>query len=345
MGRRLLLALALASTAACASVLPATSGGASPSSPPRHPSGTVAPRDGPFPSPGALVPTTGCGRSAPLAPGPPAEQQVEVTPAFQQGQARRAYRLYIPRGYDPGSRLPLLLDLHGFGGSAAGEEQASGYDALADRMAFLAVYPEGLPLGPTQAAGWASTRPMDLGIDELGYFAALLNQLQRQLCVDERRIYVTGFSNGGGMTAMLACYLSGRVAAVAPVSGNYYVESKGTGCHPARPVPLLEIHGTADAIVPYDGIGRVESGGWPLLPIPQFLAGWAARDGCTRGPGTFLDSAEVTGLRWDGCRGGAMVQHYRWNRGGHGAPPAIGGIPAGEVVWRFLAGYSLGGAV
>jgi polyhydroxybutyrate depolymerase len=264
---------------------------------------------------------------------------VQVNPAFQQGQPVRSYRLHVPQGYDPGTRLPLLLDLHGFGGSAQGEEQASGYDVLADRMGFMAVY--GQSLSSAHGAGWASTRPMDLGIDELGYFAALLNQLQRQFCVDERRVYVTGFSNGGGMTDMLACYLSGRVAAVAPVSGNYYIESKGTGCHPARPVPLLEIHGTADSAVPYDGAGRVESGGWPLLPIPQFLAAWAARDGCGNAPSTFLDSPEVTGLRWDGCRGGVSVVHYRWNGGGHGAPVTIDGVPTREVVWRFLKGYSL----
>jgi polyhydroxybutyrate depolymerase len=183
---------------------------------------------------------------------------VAVDPTFQQGQPTRSYRLHVAQGYGGGTRLPLLLDLHGFGGSAQGEEQASGYDGLADRMGFLAVYGQGLGQGlsSSQGAGWASTRPVDLGIDELGYFAALLNQLQRQLCVDERRVYVTGFSNGGGMTEMLAC-------------------------------------------------------------------------------------TQVTGLRWDGCREGVSVVHYRWNGGGHGAPPEIDGAPANEVVWRFLAGYSL----
>lgn len=264
-----------------------------------------------------------------------------VNPAFQKGQATRVYRLHLPTGYDRSRPIPLLLDLHGFGGSAAGEEAASGYDDLADRLGFIAVYGQGL--AGREGAGWASTRPMDLGIDELGYFAALLDQLQGRLCVDERRVYVTGFSNGGGMTEMLACYMSGRVAAVAPVSGNYYVDSKGTGCHPSRPVPLLEVHGTADPVVPYGGIGRVESGGWPLLPIPQFLAGWAALDGCTAGPKTFLDTAEVTGLGWEGCAGSVTVAHYRWNGGGHGLPSTIGGRPAHEAIWAFLAAFSLPG--
>jgi polyhydroxybutyrate depolymerase len=106
-------------------------------------------------------------------------------------------------------------------------------------------------------------------------------------------------------------------------------------------VPILAIHGTGDGIVPYDGIGRVESAGWPLLPIPQFMTGWAARDGCAREPTTFLDSEEMTGLSWDGCRGSVGVVHYRWNGGGHGSPSSIDGVPTHEAIWRFLAGYSL----
>jgi polyhydroxybutyrate depolymerase len=269
----------------------------------------------------------------------PSDRQVPVDPAFAQGQSQRAYRLYVPRSYSPDGRVPLLLDLHGFGGSAAGEEQASGYDALAESEGYLAVYGQGL--ASSEGAGWASTRPIDLGIDELGYFAAVLDDLQQRYCVDERRIYVTGFSNGGGMTEMLACYMSRRIAAVAPVSGNYYVDSKGTGCHPERPVPLLEVHGTADGVVPYGGIGRTESGGWPLLPIPQFLAGWAARDGCASAPAVFLDTPEVTGMRWEGCRDGVSVAHYRWNGGGHGLPARIGEVPSHQAIWRFLAAYSL----
>jgi polyhydroxybutyrate depolymerase len=330
-----MLALVLTASLSCTSGLAGSPGTAAS----RQQPATRGALDLPFPSPGAFVATTGCGTPAPISAGTSADQQVAVNAAFQQGRPERSYRLHVPRGYDPAKRLPLLLDLHGFGGSAPGEETASGYDALADRFGFAAVYGQGL--ASPDGAGWASTRPMDLGIDELGYFAAVLDRLQGQLCVDERRIYVTGFSNGGGMAEMLACYMSGRVAAVAPVSGNYYIDSKGTGCHPARPVPLVEIHGTADPTVPYAGIGRVESGGWPLLPVPQFMAGWAGRDGCTNGPTTFLDTPQVTGLRWDGCGGGVGVVHYRWNGGGHGAPAMVGSVPTNEAIWQFLAAYSL----
>jgi polyhydroxybutyrate depolymerase len=330
--RSLLVAiLAVALGAACTPAAVGLSQRSRPGSP------AVAPT--PFPSPGARVATTGCGKAPPIPAGGSAEQEVTVNPDFAWGHSQRTYRLHVPAGYDAGRPIPVLLELHGFGGSAAGDEQGSGYDALSDREDFLVVYGQGL--SDRDGAGWASIRPMELQVDELGYFAALLGQLQAQLCVDERRVYSTGFSNGGGMTEMLACYMSGRIAAIAPVSGNYYTDSKGQGCHPGRPLSVLEIHGTADGVVPYDGIGRPESGGWPLLPIPDFMAGWAARDGCTTGPTVFLDSGDVTGLRWEGCRAGVGVVHYRWNGGGHGAPARIGDVPANEAVWRFLSAYSL----
>jgi polyhydroxybutyrate depolymerase len=293
----------------------------------------------PFPSPGARAATTGCGRPPPIPAGGGAEQEVSVNPDFAWVQGKRMYRLHVPPGYDAGHPTPVLLELHGFGGSAAGDEQGSGYDALSDREGFVVVYGQGL--SSPEGAGWASVRPMELQVDELGYFAALLGQLQGQLCVDERRVYATGFSNGGGMAEMLACYMAGRIAAIAPISGNYYVDSKGPGCHPGRPVSVLAIHGTADGVVPYDGIGRAESRGWPLLPMPDFMAGWAARDGCTGGPTVFLDSGEVTGVRWEGCSAGVGVVHYRWNGGGHGAPLRIGGVPTNQAIWRFLSAYSL----
>ena len=279
-----------------------------------------------------------CGVTPAVAPGTSAEQQVAVDPKVQLGHARRSYRLHVPARYAAMQPVPVLLDSHGYGGSAESEEKGSSYDHLADRDGFLAVYPQGLTA--QDAPGWASAARLDLGVDEIAYFGAVLDQLERQFCVDQRRVYATGFSNGGGMTEMLACYLSNRIAAVAPVSGNYYLAAKQR-CRPPRPVAILATHGTADPVIPYAGVSRAENPGWPLLSIPDFMASWAARDGCQSEPVTFLDSQDVTGLRWEGCVGRVSVVHYRWNGGGHALPAEIGGEPAREVIWRFLASYSL----
>jgi polyhydroxybutyrate depolymerase len=146
------------------------------------------------------------------------------------------------------------------------------------------------------------------------------------------RIYATGFSNGGGMTILLACRLASRIAAFASVSGAY--PPFPGGCHPSRPVPILEIHGTADKIVPYNGTS--------LLPtIPDWLAGWAVLDGCHRQPTIFYQSANITGERWTRCSGNVMLEHYRIDGGKHQWPKTANGLDATSTIWSFLQDYSL----
>jgi polyhydroxybutyrate depolymerase len=141
------------------------------------------------------------------------------------------------------------------------------------------------------------------------------------------------------VTAWLACDLAGRVAAVATVAGAHFAEPGD--CRPVRPMPVLAVHGTNDEVIPYGGLSP--SPGWPLrLPsVPAWLAGWAARDGCTVDTAVFLDTREVTGARWSGCRGGAEVVHYRVNGGGHQAPRTIAGRSLAEVLWEFFAAHPL----
>jgi hypothetical protein len=186
-----------------------------------------------------------------------------------------------------------------------------------------------LPAGPRRPAGRAAAprqrrqrrRPLD--------------DLQRRLCVDPARIAAAGFS------ARMACDLAGRVASVALVSDALYTEPGG--CRPSRPVPLLDIHGTDDVVVPYRG--RQPTVEWPLPmpPMPTWLGEWATRDGCPGDPAVFLDRPEVTGVRWSGCRDGAEVVHYRMNGGDHRAPRSIAGRPFAQVVWGFFAAHPLGG--
>ena len=154
---------------------------------------------------------------------------------------------------------------------------------------------------------------MDYGIDDVQYVSKLLDDLQHRLCIDARRIYATGFSNGAGLVDLLACRLAGRIAAFAPVCGDFF--TLPGGCHPSRPVPLLYIHGTADPLLPY--YTGVSSPDWPLPPIPQWLQQWALRDGCTTGPVIFLQQPKVTGEQWSDCKRDSIVVHYRIEGGGH----------------------------
>jgi polyhydroxybutyrate depolymerase len=139
----------------------------------------------------------------------------------------------------------------------------------------------------------------------------------------------------------MACDLAGRVASVAVVSGALYAEPGE--CRPSRPMPVLDIHGTDDPVVPYGG--RAPTVEWPLLmpPVPTWLAGWATRDGCPGEPAVFLDTPQATGVRWSGCRDGSEVVHFRINGGDHQAPRTIAGRPFAQVAWDFFAAHPLPG--
>jgi polyhydroxybutyrate depolymerase len=282
----------------------------------------------------------GCGRRPPVHPGKSVDLTVPADPALAAGAGSRGYRVHVPAGYLQGRPVPAVLFFHGYGGSAADMDASSGLSELADRRGFLAVYPQGTSVHGG-ARFWANAGRLDLGVDDLRFSADVLNDLQRRLCLDPARVYAGGFSAGGGVAAWLACELAGRIAAVATVSGQLVAEPGG--CRPSRPVPILAVHGTGDPVIPYGG--RPAEAGSPLrLPaLLAWLAGWAARDGCTVDSAVFLATREATGMRWSGCRGGAEVVHYRINGGGHPAPRTIAGRSFAEVLWDFFEIHRLDG--
>jgi len=282
--------------------------------------------------------TTGCGKASPIQPGRTANQSIAVDPTVSKGSSVRNYLVHVPVGYAGTRQVPVVLAFHGHGGDAAGEESATGFSHLANQDDFIAVYPQGLP-DDQNLPFWASDGPIDYGIDDALFVSNVLTQLQKDFCIDAQRIYATGFSNGGGMSGFLACKLAGRIAAFAPVSGNYYAWPGG--CNPGRAVPILEIHGTADSVVPYAGIPASVSPQWPLPPVPQWLQDWATRDGCAQRPLVFLQTPAVTGEHWVQCKANATVVHYRMEGEGHSLPDTIGGEATNALMWNFFQAHPL----
>ena len=286
---------------------------------------------------------SGCGKAPPIALGATGEETLLV------GSLPRAYRLHLPASYQPNEPTPLVLGFHGHGSSPAAFERFTGLSRLSDARGFIAVFPQG-EVGPDGFVGWNTSRDKDPKTDDLGFVRALLAELRGTLCLDPRRIYATGFSNGGGFTAVLACDLADRIAAFAPVAGDYYPQPGG--CHPSRAVALLEIHGTADSIIPYAGSAWL---GYPA--VPTWLAAWAARDGCTRGPVNTPIEPGVTQETWGVCDPGGAVVHYQLIGGGHAWPvaaqattttPSATRTPtrgptfdATAAIWAFFAEHTL----
>ena len=137
------------------------------------------------------------------------------------------------------------------------------------------------------------------------------------------------------MAGYLACALSGEIAAAAPIEGNHYTLTK-LGCRPGRPVALLEVHGTADGVVPYQGIPAHIDPGWPLPSIPEWVSTWAHLDRCRARPVTTTPVARETLFVYPRCAGGNEVELYRLDGSGHVYPATLSAKPANTVIYSFF---------
>ena len=256
----------------------------------------------------------------------------ELSMTLTVGGLVRSAVIHVPSA-GRGRALPVVLAFHGAGGS--GEEMAgySGLSLLADREHFIVVYPS--------AAGkrhfWTLNAQDPSKPDDVSFIAALLRKLPTRLCFDRSRIYATGVSNGGGFTARLGCTLSSRIAAIAPVAGGYRSLDP---CHPDRAVAVLEIHGDADPVVPYDGKPPDYAGS-----VQRFLADWAALDSCPDPDEPTFVNRDTQRFYWGPCADGTTVMHLRLKGVGHTWPGSNDSrsapITAERTVWRFFRGRVL----
>lgn len=273
------------------------------------------------------VPTTGCGVDPAGAPG------TSVDLELVSDGVPRSYRLHVPATYDPHRPTPVILAFHGRKGTGAELEEFSGLSSLP----AIVAYPDGLPVdGKTAWAGAPYAPP----VDDVRFVSELLDELQSTMCVDRDAVFATGKSNGGGFTALLACQMSNRIAAFAPVAGAFYPQSR-EGCRSRRPVPMLEFHGVSDTIIEYAG---GESHGEPFPAVMDWLDGWVDRAHCR----SFTQERigpDVTHLAWSDCGRHADVEHYRVDGAGHtwpgelsdsGPGSATQTISATEVMWEFF---------
>jgi polyhydroxybutyrate depolymerase len=281
------------------------------------------------------IQSAGCGKSSPIAPGSSSNQTIF------SGGITRSYLLHIPRAYHDTLGQPLVLNFHGHGSSALQQQYRTGFSILADTYNVIVAYPQGV-VGPDHHTGWDTGPRRNPGTNDILFVSDLLNHLQATWCINPHRIYATGFSNGGGMTNVLACKLAGRIAAFAAVSGAY--PAVPGGCNPVRTVPFFELHGTGDTVVPYGGS---LSKGYP--PVPLWLRQWAERDHCASNPTIFFHQANVIGEKWMGCSNHVTIMHYLIRGMGHTWPPHIvmhhqdstTTLNATKLIWAFFQDYPL----
>jgi polyhydroxybutyrate depolymerase len=252
--------------------------------------------------------------------------------SIPHGGILRHYLVHVP----PGSgQFPLVMMLHGAGGSAGFAADETGWSRLADTAGFAVVYPEGMPVRPdrkpkflTNPQAWTDGSGRGRH-DDVGFLVAVLDDL-REL-VDPKRIYVTGFSNGAGMTFRLAAEHAERIAAIAPVAGHCpMVDAK-----PVRPIPTFYLIGDADPLAPLTG-GTVrtpwgKAAGQP--PISQTFERWASA--IDQPPGSEMFPVKVIpglGHHWPGGKG-LLGEEL----GG----PVFSSVDATAEIWEFFRRHSL----
>jgi polyhydroxybutyrate depolymerase len=261
----------------------------------------------------------------------------------------RTYLLFVPTTYDPSTPTPLVISIHGFAEWPAHQMQISGWNDLADEYGFIVVYPSGTGFPRRWRASGQAGDSGDPMVDVF-FISELIDELGRQYNIDPARVYANGLSNGGGLSYVLGCTLSDRIAAVGSVSGAYVYPLDE--CNPSRPVPMIAFHGTGDPIVPYQG-GPSRDSGISFPVIPDWMAARAELNACDGSPAELPASGEASGIRYSGCAQEADVVLYTIHGGGHAWPggepmPAwiVGyttqDINATRVMWEFFRRFSIG---
>lgn len=248
-------------------------------------------------------------------PASPYEGEGVLGEWVRSGAHERTYQLRLPANYTPLGRWPLLIAFHGAGDTGEGFRQRVALDSAADRAGVISVFPDAV------GGIWG-----DAGVvDDVQFVRALIWHLRHSLSIDERRIYVAGFSRGAIFTHTLGCELAGELAGGASVGASMYL-TMSVLCQPDAPVPFLFIHGTQDAYFPYEGaLGQ--------LSIDSTAKFWAGHNGCVGPPTVELlpdtadDGTRVETTRFAGCRQGGEVMLQLVRGGGHTWPGAWGRYP------------------
>lgn len=251
----------------------------------------------------------------------------------------RSYLLAVPAQDGP---RPVVIDYHGYQQSARQQDAYTGLSAVGTQEGFVVLTPEGY------GGRWNFVRRAAVGPDDVAFAEAMLGDAATHACLDVHRIGATGMSDGADMADTLACALPDRIAAVAPVAPSVFPLA---GCN--APVNYLEIHGTADPIVPYGGGGGDRPPpfqGTEAQSVASRLAQWGRLSGCTRGTTRTL-AAGVTALQL-GCPAGRQVELISIAGGGHTWPAAVGPPPvaglgvtstainADQLILHFLAAHT-----
>ena len=258
----------------------------------------------------------------------------------------RQFILYVPTSYNSASKQPLIFNFHGYGSNANEQMRYGDFRSQADAYGFILVHPEGLDdVGGTSywnMGGWSVSVH-----DDVKFIDNLINLLMDKYSINAERIYSTGMSNGGFFSFHLACNLNASFAAIASVTGSMSFDTFND-CNPRQPTPVLQIHGSIDAVVPYDGLLTI------MKPVMDVMDYWKTSNGCDE---FVLSVPEVIPgeLSWtetyifDNCLNNTQNIHLKVQGAGHIWPGSIferiQEPDASKYIWEFFSKYDINGVI
>jgi len=271
---------------------------------------------------GGTVDLGPCPTPASLEPG-------DTTMMLTVDGMERSFLVHVPSSYDGVARVPVVFDFHGLTGTSSQQKGLSGWDDLADAEGLLAVYPQGLGNDSNQPA-WNAGLCCGDTADDVAFVRAIVATLTAEACIDPKRIYASGCSNGGGMSYRLACEAADVIAGVAPVDFDCVVGSACGDCDPARPVPVVQFRGTMDTLVDYEGAGA-------FAGAQANFATWGEINLCTGA--AEASSGNAACETYPACGNGVETQLCTVQGGTHCG--SYGSFMIPEVAWNVLRNHAL----
>ncbi len=290
------------------------------------------------------------------------------TLAMTVNGSERTYIVHVPTTYKPQSSSAVVIMLHGGGGTARAALWETGWAVKSEKEGFLVVSPNAMARDPSQPGSFARNPQLwndgsgrfylgQRAPDDVGFIGAMLDDLSTRFSVDERRVFVTGFSNGASMSFRIGAELSKRIAAIAPVAGALWIEPLTL----ERPVPMVYITGTADPLNLIEGgVPRLATGGSDKIrakakpPVRDSILKWSKALGCAAAPRIASEANGVRTETYGPGRDGAEVVYitveelgHTWAGGKSLLPEFMVGkrsdkINATDVIWEFFEKHPKG---
>ena len=245
----------------------------------------------------------------------------------------------------------VLFNLHGYGSNALEQMYYTNFNNLANTKEnnFILIHPQGAPLNTvlTSSSSHWNSGGWTIGstVDDVDFIDTIIKLVSQKYNLNQDRIYSTGMSNGGFMSYHLACNLSSKIAAVASVTGSMSVQTYES-CNPAHPIPVLQIHGTTDATVPFQGNSALG-----MTSINDVLDYWSLYNACDTDPTSIvMDYFDIEiSVQYDAylnCLNNVQVELYKIEGMGHTWPyKGRYGISATEKIWEFFNLYDINGKI